>query len=111
MDALPSRDAALLIMTFLNQLDKTSTGCPFALVTNRHFLMTFSVCYHELIAPSYMEDETEKVGYLTVHESYMDVGEAQRREGLHIQSPGVFTSDPNDASIRDSTPYTLLIID
>lgn len=35
-------------------------------------------------------DETGKVGYLTIHESYVDAGSAQRREGLHIEAPGVF---------------------
>jgi hypothetical protein len=46
-----------------------------------------------------MRDEIGKVGYLTVHESYVDVGKAQRREGLHIESPGVFCDDePNAAA-------------
>lgn len=37
-----------------------------------------------------MKEDIGKVGYLTVHESYVDVGECQRREGLHIESPGFF---------------------
>lgn len=38
-----------------------------------------------------MSYEEGEVGYLTVHESYIDVGRAQRREGLHIEAPGVFS--------------------
>mmetsp|Transcript_26977 Transcript_26977/g.45998 ORF Transcript_26977/g.45998 Transcript_26977/m.45998 type:complete len:397 (-) Transcript_26977:185-1375(-) len=49
-------------------------------------------CYFPLIEKCpYMKDDIGKVGYLTVHESYVDIGEAQRREGLHIESPGVFS--------------------
>jgi hypothetical protein len=51
-------------------------------------------CYFPLIERcQYMQEDSGKVGYLTVHESYIDVGEAQRREGLHIESPGVFSDD------------------
>ncbi|CAJ1958776.1 unnamed protein product [Cylindrotheca closterium] len=48
-------------------------------------------CYHSLIERCpYMREEIGKVGYLTVHETYVDTSKAQRREGLHIESPGVF---------------------
>eukprot|EP00526_Cylindrotheca_closterium_P000475 CAMPEP_0113651054 /NCGR_PEP_ID=MMETSP0017_2-20120614/27202_1 /TAXON_ID=2856 /ORGANISM="Cylindrotheca closterium" /LENGTH=373 /DNA_ID=CAMNT_0000563677 /DNA_START=73 /DNA_END=1194 /DNA_ORIENTATION=+ /assembly_acc=CAM_ASM_000147 len=54
-------------------------------------------CYHTLIEQCpYMADEVGKVGYLTVHESYVDATKAQRREGLHIESPGVFQDAPED---------------
>jgi hypothetical protein len=39
------------------------------------------MCYYPLIEQCpYMADEIGKVGYLTVHESYIDTGSAQRRE-------------------------------
>jgi hypothetical protein len=51
-------------------------------------------CYFDLIEMCpYMKEDIGKVGYLTVHESYVDVGECQRREGLHIESPGSFSDD------------------
>jgi hypothetical protein len=64
-------------------------------------------CYHELIEQCpYMRDEIGKVGYLTVHESYVDVGKAQRREGLHIESPGVFCDDePNAAAFSPGVEH------
>jgi hypothetical protein len=63
-------------------------------------------CYHELIEQCpYMRDEIGKVGYLTVHESYVDVGRAQRREGLHIESPGVFCDDPNAAAFSPGAEH------
>ena len=53
-------------------------------------------CYYEMIEECpYMEDEKNSVGFLTVHESYVDVGNAQRREGLHIESPGVLLDQNN----------------
>eukprot|EP00980_Cylindrotheca_fusiformis_P007918 scaffold1696_cov166-Cylindrotheca_fusiformis.AAC.4 len=56
-------------------------------------------CYYPLIQQCpYMADDTGEVGYLTVHESYVDAGNAQRREGLHIESPGVFSDDPDAAA-------------
>jgi hypothetical protein len=62
--------------------------------------------YHELIEKCpYMEDEIGKVGYLTVHECYVDVGEAQRREGLHIESPGVFSDDPNASAFTPGVEH------
>lgn len=38
-----------------------------------------------------------KVAYLTVHESYVEPGSAQRREGLHIETPGIIAQDNNPA--------------
>lgn len=43
----------------------------------------------------YMKGDVGKVGYLTAHESYVNVGDAQRREGLHIESPGFFSDESN----------------
>eukprot|EP00441_Pelagodinium_beii_P045430 CAMPEP_0197624386 /NCGR_PEP_ID=MMETSP1338-20131121/4047_1 /TAXON_ID=43686 ORGANISM="Pelagodinium beii, Strain RCC1491" /NCGR_SAMPLE_ID=MMETSP1338 /ASSEMBLY_ACC=CAM_ASM_000754 /LENGTH=359 /DNA_ID=CAMNT_0043194519 /DNA_START=92 /DNA_END=1171 /DNA_ORIENTATION=- len=38
-------------------------------------------------------EEIGKVGYLTVHESFVKAGQCQRRGGLHIESPGTLV-DP-----------------
>ncbi|KAJ3098156.1 hypothetical protein HK100_005162 [Physocladia obscura] len=38
------------------------------------------------------EKEFGKVGYLTVHESWVEAGATQRRPGLHIESPGAITN-------------------
>ena len=60
-------------------------------------------CYFPLIEQCpYLKDDLGKVGYLTVHESYIDAGKAQRREGLHIESPGV--SFPNDENAPSFAP-------
>ena len=45
-----------------------------------------------------MKEEEGKVAYLTVHESHVDAGTTQRREGLHIESPGFFNDHPNASS-------------
>ncbi|KAJ3290210.1 hypothetical protein HDU79_003460 [Rhizoclosmatium sp. JEL0117] len=39
-------------------------------------------------------EEWGKVGYLTIHESYVQEGATQRRPGLHIESPGNLPDDP-----------------
>jgi len=55
-------------------------------------------CYHNLIeCCPYLDEEIGKVGYLTVHESYIEADSAQRREGLHIETPGIFQGDDNAA--------------
>uniref|UniRef100_A0A7S1Z5R4 Uncharacterized protein n=1 Tax=Ditylum brightwellii TaxID=49249 RepID=A0A7S1Z5R4_9STRA len=46
-------------------------------------------CYYDCIETCpYPEDYIGKVGYLTVHESYVEAGVTQRRKGLHIEAPG-----------------------
>ncbi len=46
-------------------------------------------CYFPLIEQCpYMADEVGKVGFITVHESYVVAVESQRRSGLHIEAPG-----------------------
>eukprot|EP00930_Biecheleria_cincta_P026456 TRINITY_DN18646_c0_g3_i1.p1 TRINITY_DN18646_c0_g3~~TRINITY_DN18646_c0_g3_i1.p1 ORF type:complete len:399 (+),score=48.90 TRINITY_DN18646_c0_g3_i1:98-1198(+) len=37
--------------------------------------------------------EIGKVGYLTIHESFVHAGHCQRRGGLHIESPGTLSAD------------------
>eukprot|EP00580_Thalassiosira_gravida_P014288 CAMPEP_0201680952 /NCGR_PEP_ID=MMETSP0494-20130426/50860_1 /ASSEMBLY_ACC=CAM_ASM_000839 /TAXON_ID=420259 /ORGANISM="Thalassiosira gravida, Strain GMp14c1" /LENGTH=451 /DNA_ID=CAMNT_0048164683 /DNA_START=1011 /DNA_END=2366 /DNA_ORIENTATION=- len=69
-------------------------------------LPTYLQYYFPLIERCpYMKDDIGKVGYLTVHESYVDVGKAQRREGLHIESPGTFADGENAPSF---TPGMML---
>jgi hypothetical protein len=51
--------------------------------------------YFPLIeACPHMREEVGKIGYLTVHESYVDEKTAPRREGLLIESSGSFIDDP-----------------
>eukprot|EP00957_Ditylum_brightwellii_P075342 5724983-Ditylum_brightwellii.AAC.1 len=48
-------------------------------------------CYYDCIEKCpYPKDYIGKVGYLTVHESYVEAGASQRREGLHVEAPGSF---------------------
>ncbi|KAJ1553255.1 hypothetical protein HK405_008471, partial [Cladochytrium tenue] len=46
-------------------------------------------------------EETGKVGYLTIHEGYVEPGSSQRRPGLHIESPGYFddSGDGTDGAL------------
>jgi hypothetical protein len=58
--------------------------------------------YFDLIEKCpYMQEDVGKVGYLTVHESFVEAGTSQRRPGVHIESPGVF----KDAEL-DATSFT-----
>ena len=63
--------------------------------------------YFDLIeaCPYHNKSERGKVGYLTVHESYVDAGQTQRRPGLHIESPGFIrnTNDDDDDDDDDGT--------
>merc|ERR1712154_511900 len=48
-------------------------------------------CYQACIDQCPVHNRAEEVGkvyYLTVHETYVDPGMAQRREGLHVEAPG-----------------------
>ncbi|KAL3944642.1 MAG: hypothetical protein SGBAC_001302 [Bacillariaceae sp.] len=56
-------------------------------------------CYYPLIEKCPCNsDEYGKVGYLTVHESAVDATKAQRRDGLHIETPGIFRGTTKAAS-------------
>ena len=47
-------------------------------------------CYHDCISQCPIDPSEEgKVCYLTVHETYVEPNTAQRREGLHIEAPGL----------------------
>lgn len=51
-------------------------------------------CYYEAIESCpYLITERGKVGYLTVHESMVQANDSQRRQGLHIEAPGVILDD------------------
>lgn len=63
-------------------------------------------CYYPLIEQCpYTTDDKGKVGFLTVHESYVDIGVAQRREGLHVERPGSFDDDPGASSFTPATEH------
>ncbi|KAI9331787.1 hypothetical protein DFJ73DRAFT_799710 [Zopfochytrium polystomum] len=49
---------------------------------------------------SHCPKERFQVGYLTIHEGWVEPGESQRRPGLHIESPGYYTID--DDTVNDS---------
>ena len=40
------------------------------------------------------QEEWGKIGYLTIHESFIQEGTTQRRPGLHIESPGSLPNGP-----------------
>jgi hypothetical protein len=66
-------------------------------------------CYYYLIEQCpYAKEEIGQVGYLTVHESYVTADTTQRRQGLHIESPGVFVDhdDPNNKNIDATASFT-----
>jgi len=57
-------------------------------------------CYFKCIQQCpYHYDEEGKIGYLTVHESYVHAKSAQRREDLHIEQPGLITDSKSTAFI------------
>jgi len=63
-------------------------------------------CYHKLIEQCpYMSEEIGNIGYLTVHESYVDATKAQRREGLHIESPGIFQDASGETSFQPAQEH------
>lgn len=85
--------------------DRNVNMLPF-IFGNKESLPKDLQCYHSMIEQCpYMRDEIGKVGYLTVHESYVDVTKAQRREGLHIESPGVFQDTQDKASFRPANEH------
>lgn len=50
-------------------------------------------CYYKCIKDCPIgREQYGKVCYLTIHESYVDASRAQRREGLHIETPGMILS-------------------
>ncbi|KAJ3095002.1 hypothetical protein HK100_005949 [Physocladia obscura] len=51
--------------------------------------------YAPLIAHCLRRCKSEwwKIGYLTIHESWVEAGATQRRPGLHIESPGAIIDD------------------
>ncbi|XP_028405631.1 uncharacterized protein LOC114528213 isoform X2 [Dendronephthya gigantea] len=49
----------------------------------------FKGYFDEIIKHCIVNKEMGEIGYLTIHESYVDKGTSQRRPGLHTESPGV----------------------
>lgn len=66
-------------------------------------------CYYAMIdaCPFNREEGAElgKVAYLTVQENYVDANQSQRRGGLHIESPGVFSDDPRASSFAPAMEH------
>jgi len=77
-------------VTFPDPADRNVNMLPFVFGDKSSLPLELQ-CYHDLIEAcpyKYAGDETGKVGYLTVHEGFVKAGQAQRREGLHIEAPG-----------------------
>lgn len=86
------------IVDFPEPAERNVNMMPF-IFGNKESLPDDLQCYYPMIQQCpYMADDVGKVGFLTVHESYISSGSAQRREGLHIESPGIFCDDPNAAA-------------
>lgn len=45
--------------------------------------------WDEIISQCITHKELGKIGYLTIHESYVEKGNSQRRPGIHTESPGL----------------------
>jgi hypothetical protein len=45
--------------------------------------------WDQILAQCIVSSEVGKIGYLTVHESYVEKGSTQRTPGIHTESPGV----------------------
>ena len=58
--------------------------------------------WDKIIKHCIMYDEVGKIGYLTVHESYVNKGMSQRRPGIHTESPGVLMIKDGQGYL---TPY------
>mmetsp|Transcript_12353 Transcript_12353/g.19483 ORF Transcript_12353/g.19483 Transcript_12353/m.19483 type:complete len:537 (-) Transcript_12353:61-1671(-) len=56
-------------------------------------------CYYPLIERC-PNEKRSGVAYLTVEESYVEVGATQRRPGLHIETPGIFGCTSHEAACR-----------
>eukprot|EP00558_Chaetoceros_sp_UNC1202_P000942 CAMPEP_0197258838 /NCGR_PEP_ID=MMETSP1429-20130617/83210_1 /TAXON_ID=49237 /ORGANISM="Chaetoceros sp., Strain UNC1202" /LENGTH=383 /DNA_ID=CAMNT_0042723025 /DNA_START=54 /DNA_END=1205 /DNA_ORIENTATION=- len=52
------------------------------------------------------KDQIGQVYYLTVHETYVDPGKAQRREGLHIEAPGTILEENAPAFVLGHDPHS-----
>merc|ERR1719242_1876810 len=48
--------------------------------------------YHHMFIPPILyenKDEINKIGFLTIQESFVEKGKTQRRPGLHVECPGL----------------------
>ena len=82
-------------VTFPEPRDRNVNMMPF-IFGNKTSLPESVQDYYELIENCpYMKDDVGKVGYLTVQESYVYSGQAHRRQGIHLEPPGLFKeTDP-----------------
>ena len=89
-------------VVFPEPADRNVNMMPF-LLGDKSSLPEELQCYHEIIEQCpYFCEEIGKVAYLTVQESFVDAQETQRRPGLHIESPGVFSD--SDSDVASFTP-------
>ncbi|XP_028391929.1 uncharacterized protein LOC114516601 [Dendronephthya gigantea] len=45
--------------------------------------------FEQIVGPCIVESERGKIGYLTIHECFVEKGTSQRRPGIHTESPRV----------------------
>merc|ERR1719499_2803043 len=45
-------------------------------------------------------DEINKIGFLTIQESFVEKGKTQRRPGLHVERPGVIDISKGDGALK-----------
>ncbi|KAI9358306.1 hypothetical protein DFJ73DRAFT_957778 [Zopfochytrium polystomum] len=48
--------------------------------------------------------EKFKVGYLTIHEGFVEPGETQRRPGLHVETPSCYQMSEGEGGVRGGQP-------
>ncbi|KAI9366004.1 hypothetical protein DFJ73DRAFT_955823 [Zopfochytrium polystomum] len=48
-------------------------------------------------------EEMSQIGYLTIHEGWVEPGQSQRRPGLHVESPGYYKINEDD--VNDSGEF------
>mmetsp|Transcript_25425 Transcript_25425/g.31328 ORF Transcript_25425/g.31328 Transcript_25425/m.31328 type:complete len:382 (+) Transcript_25425:119-1264(+) len=74
---------------------------------NKNSLPSYLQQYFDCIAECPIsKKEYGKVCYLTVHESFVHGGIAQRREGLHIETPGIVISSEESVSFTPGLEHS-----
>ncbi|CAB9531470.1 expressed unknown protein (Partial), partial [Seminavis robusta] len=83
-------------VTFPEPADRNINMMPFRFGDKDSLPVEYQCYWHLIEECPYMDPnlfEGSSVGYLTVHESFVDATKAQRRQGLHIEAPGVSTAE------------------
>ena len=81
-------------VAFPDPADRNVNMLPF-IFGDRSSLPQDLQCYYGTVIEKcpYPKHETSKVGYFTVHESYVEGGKAQRRDGLRVKTPGLLRDE------------------